>query len=73
MARAFLVGVFVLAAIAGTIVVVRHDRHPPTSTTSSPETGEFYQCSMHPQIVSDRPGLGIELDEDAVHRYHVKG
>jgi hypothetical protein len=56
MARAFLIGVFVLAAIAGTIVVVRHDRHPPTSTASSPETGEFYQCSMHPQIVSDRPG-----------------
>ena len=24
-------------------------------------------------IVSDRPGLGIELDEDAVHRYQVKG
>jgi L-alanine-DL-glutamate epimerase-like enolase superfamily enzyme len=23
-------------------------------------------------IVSDRPGLGIELDEDAVHRYEVK-
>jgi muconate cycloisomerase len=23
-------------------------------------------------IVSDRPGLGVELDEDAVHRYEVK-
>jgi L-alanine-DL-glutamate epimerase-like enolase superfamily enzyme len=24
-------------------------------------------------IVSDRPGLGVELDEDAVRRYQVKG
>jgi len=24
-------------------------------------------------IVSDRPGLGVELDQDAVRRYEVKG
>jgi Cu(I)/Ag(I) efflux system membrane fusion protein len=47
------VGVVALVAVAGELVVLRR---PATETTSAaPRT--LYQCAMHPQIVSDKPGV----------------
>lgn len=43
-----------LAVGAGGYMLGRGHSHPEISTHA--ETHELYQCSMHPQIVSDKPG-----------------
>jgi membrane fusion protein, copper/silver efflux system len=45
--------VVVLLAAAGGLVVLRR----PAVETASPAPRTLYQCAMHPQIVSDRPGV----------------
>ena len=56
MSRALLVGTLVLAALAGGMLLLRDPLHAPPSQAAAPESHDVYQCSMHPQIVSDKPG-----------------
>ncbi len=55
MTRFVLIAGLAAALVAGAFLVER--RRPDGSpAATAPQTGEYYQCSMHPQIVSDKPG-----------------
>src|SRR5262245_4001007 len=47
----------VLLALAGSLVVTRIQRRPGAETATPGAPKARYQCAMHPQIVSDKPGL----------------
>jgi membrane fusion protein, copper/silver efflux system len=61
--------VFLALAIAGGAVVYRFAGRRPAGTAAAP--ARLYQCSMHPQIVSDQPGkcpicgMHLNLVDDA--------
>jgi hypothetical protein len=56
MIRRVVVAVLLLAlAAVATVVVVRTRPAGPTRVATAPK--QKYQCSMHPQIVSDEPGI----------------
>ncbi len=71
--RRFVVVLVIFAAIAAAFVFGRRfATHTPGPVASSPATTrKLYQCSMHPQIISDKPGkcpicgMNLEPVEDA--------
>jgi Cu(I)/Ag(I) efflux system membrane fusion protein len=56
--RRIIIALAILAAIAAAFVLGRRFAAPPAAPVpSSPAvSAKLYQCSMHPQIISDKPG-----------------
>ncbi|MBI3770126.1 MAG: efflux RND transporter periplasmic adaptor subunit [Deltaproteobacteria bacterium] len=80
MARRFLLVLFLLVAVVGTWAFVAKPALWWSSEPAAAPKSGFYQCAMHPQIVSDKPGtcpicqMKLEhVDEVSPHESNAAG
>jgi membrane fusion protein, copper/silver efflux system len=60
--KRLVIGLIIVAAVVTALLIYQKDARQSTESFDSRAsmtgtTGQLYQCSMHPQIVSDKPGV----------------